>query len=92
MSDLPPAWESFYGRARDNVGDGDLDEARWSAERALFYLKKLEQQNNHAEGHVLRLLQEIATLQGDRVAASVYGSQATLLEKQKSLWQHLREG
>lgn len=91
MSDLPPPWKSFYDRALDYINDRDLEEARWSAERSLYYLEKLVKPDAQAKILVLRALQEIATLRGNQRAADDYASQVRLLERQKSLWQHLRE-
>lgn len=76
MSDLPPAWKSFYDRALDYLNDHDLEEARWSAERALHYLEK-------TGGHVDMVLVVTALL--EQVAA-LCGK-----PEPKSLWQHLRE-
>lgn len=71
--------------------DSDLAEARWSAERALFYLERLVKQEVHAQRQVLELLQEIANSQADQEAALAYAARIKLLVKRKSLWQHLRE-
>jgi len=76
VGDLPPAWKSFYDRALDYLNDRDLDEAKWSAERALHYLQKSGDCADVVPV-VTGLLEQIATLRSKPAP--------------KSLWQHLRE-
>jgi hypothetical protein len=91
MSGFPPAWKSFYDRALDYINERDLKEARWSAERSLYYVEKLVEPPARAKLQVFMVLQEIATLQGDEGAAANYAFQVRRFDGQRSLWQHIRD-
>jgi hypothetical protein len=95
MADLPPAWKSFLNRAEDYRAEGDLEEAKWSAERSLHYLESAARPNCAATAAVLLVLSEIATQQGEHELAGVLAERSTILyakfNARKSLWQHLRE-